>query len=78
MKQKLLDVIVKYQKKDIYLQKIHTVAISITNMAVADAYPDNENKEVIIKKYAPFTDYISEINNAQVDNGKYIDVVMPM
>ena len=47
-------------------------------MAVADAYPDNENKEVIIKKYAPFTDYISEINNAQVDNAKYIDVVMPM
>ena len=61
MKQKLLDVIVKYQKKYIYLQKIQTVAISVTNMAVAEAYPDNENKEVIIKKYAPFTDYISEI-----------------
>ena len=26
----------------------------------------------------PFTDCISEINNAQVDNAKYIDVVLPM
>ena len=25
-----------------------------------------------------FTDCISEINNAQVDNAKYIDIVMPM
>ena len=27
---------------------------------------------------APFTDCISEINNAQIDNAKNIDVVMPM
>ena len=25
-----------------------------------------------------FTDYISEINNTQIDNAKAIDVVMPM
>ena len=26
----------------------------------------------------PFTDCVSEINNTQVDNAKYIDVVMQM
>ena len=29
---------------------------------------DEEDKEVILKNYAPFTDCISEINNTQVDN----------
>ena len=39
---------------------------------------DKKNQGVISKKYASFTDYISEINNAQVDNGKYLHVVMPL
>ena len=26
----------------------------------------------------PFTNYIGRINNTQVDNAQYIDVVMPM
>ena len=30
------------------------------------------------RKFAPFTDCISEINKTQIDNAKYIDVVMPM
>ena len=36
------------------------------------------NKRVIFKNCAPFTDCISEINNTQIDNAKYIDVVMPV
>ena len=32
----------------------------------------------MFKNCAPFTDCISEINNTQIDNAKYIDVVMPM
>ena len=36
------------------------------------------NKQVIFKNCAPFTDCISEINNTQIDNAKYIDVVMPV
>ena len=36
------------------------------------------NKKVIFKNSASFTDCISEINNAQVNDAKYIDVVMPM
>ena len=33
---------------------------------------DEEDKEVILKNYAPFTDCISEINNTQVDNANRI------
>ena len=40
--------------------------------------PNNNNKEVLIKNCAVFTDYISEINNTQIDNAKDIDVVIPM
>ena len=39
---------------------------------------DERNKEVIFKNCAPFTDCISEINNTEVNNAKYVDVVMPM
>ena len=39
---------------------------------------DERNKGVIFKNCAPFTDCISEINNTQIDNAKYIDVAMPM
>ena len=39
---------------------------------------DEKNQGVTSKKYASFTDYISEINNAQVDNAKYLHVVMPL
>ena len=34
------------------------------------------NKVVIFKNCAPFTDCISEINNAQVENAKDLNVVM--
>ena len=39
---------------------------------------DERNKGVIFKNCAPFTDCISEINNTQIDNAKYIVVVMLM
>ena len=43
----------------------------------AVAVPNNR-KKIILKNCPPFTDSISEINNIQVDNAKYIDTVMPM
>ena len=52
--------------------------ISVNNTAVADADVNNTNKKVIFKNCAPFTNYISEINNTKVDNAKHIDNVMPM
>ena len=38
----------------------------------------NNKKNVIIENCPPFTDCINEINNTQIDNAKYIDIVMPM
>ena len=49
-------------------------AITVGNTAAAN----NVNKKVIFKNCAPFTNCISEINNTQIDNAKYIDIVMPM
>ena len=38
----------------------------------------NNNIEVVFKNCAPFTDYKCEINIAQLDDVKDIDVVIPM
>ena len=46
-----------------------------------DAAPqkaDVRNKKVTLKHYGPFTDCINKTNNIQVDNAKYLDVVMLM
>ena len=52
--------------------------ISANNTAAAGADANNANRKVIFKNCAPFTNCISEINNTQIDNDKYIDIVMPM
>ena len=39
---------------------------------------DERDKGVAFKNCAPFINCISEINNAQIDNAKDIDIVMPM
>ena len=53
-----------------------TIAVNTT--AAADADANNTNKKVIFKNCAPFTNFISESNNKQIDNAKDIDIVMPM
>ena len=52
--------------------------IDVNNTAVTDADANNTNKKVIFKNCAPFTNFISEINNTLIDNAKDIDIVMPM
>ena len=52
-------------------------AIVVPNTGTATA-PNNRNKEVAFKNCASFTDWISEINNTQIDNVKDIDVVTNM
>ena len=52
--------------------------ITVNNTAAAGADANNDNKKVIFKNCAPFTDCISKINNTDIDNAKYIDIVMPM
>ena len=52
--------------------------ITVNNTAAADADANNTNKKVILKSCAPFTNFISEINNTQVDNAKDLDIVLSM
>ena len=52
--------------------------ITVNNTAADGAAANNTNKKVIFKNCAPFTNCISEINNTQIDNAEYIDIVMPM
>ena len=51
--------------------------ISINNTGTPAA-STNRNEKVIFKNCAPFTNCISKINNTQVDNAEYFDIVMPM
>ena len=52
--------------------------ITVDNNAAAGAAANNRNKKVIFKNCAPFTNCISKINNTQIDNAEYTDIVMPM
>ena len=52
--------------------------IGTITVAALAASGGNNNILVVLKKYAPFTNRISEINNTQIDHAKDINVVMPM
>ena len=52
--------------------------ITVNNTAAAGAAANNTNKKVILKSCAPFNNCISKINNTQIDNTEYNDIVMPM
>ena len=53
-------------------------AISADSTTDQDQDNNDANKKVIFKNCAPFTNYISRINNTQIDDASYIDVVMPI
>ena len=48
------------------------------NITVNNAAANNTNKKVIFKNCAPFTNCISKINNTQINNAEYIDIVITM
>ena len=52
--------------------------ITVNNTVAGGDAANNTNKKVIFKNCAPYTNCISKINNTQIDNAKYIDIVMPM
>ena len=52
--------------------------ITVNNTAAAGAAATNTNEKVIFKNCAPFTNCVSKISNAQIDDTEYIDIVMPM
>ena len=45
-------------------------------MSGKEANPNNDNKKVIFETCAPFTDFISEINDTQIDSAEDNDIVM--
>ena len=51
--------------------------ITVPNTGTA-ADANGRNKGVAFKNCAPFTDWIYEINNTQIDNAEDIDLVMNM
>ena len=44
--------------------------IAVNNTAADGAAANNTNKKVIFKNCAPFTNFISKINNTQIDNAE--------
>ena len=51
---------------------------SVNNTDATGADANNSNKKVIFKNCAPFTNCVSKINNTQIDNAEYIDIVTSM
>ena len=52
--------------------------ITVNNTAANGAAANNTNKIVIFKNCAPLTNCISKINNTQIDNVEYMDIVTLM
>ena len=52
--------------------------ITFNNTSAADSDANNTNEKVIFKRCAPFTNFISEIINTEVDNAKDTNIVMPV
>ena len=52
--------------------------ITVNNTAAEGAAANNTNKNLIFKSCAPFTKCVSKINDTQIDDAEYIDIVMPM
>ena len=61
--------------KDAYILVKGT--ITVASVPPPASNPNNNDKEVVFKNCAPFTDCISGTNNTQIDNPKDIYVVMP-
>ena len=48
----------------------------VNNIAAEGAAANNAAKKLIFKNCAPFTNCKSKINNTQIDNPEYIDIVI--
>ena len=57
-------------------EDIHDKGIITVPNTGKGAAPDNRNKQLIFKNVARFTNWISEINNSQVNDAHGVDVVM--
>ena len=64
--------VLNYIEHSLVLISTITGCISISaftaNRGAETVAVNNTNKKVIFKNFAPFTDYITEINNTQIDD----------
>ena len=63
---------------DAYILVKGKITITEAGDDAAARQADERDKGVALKNCTPLTNWISEINNTQIDNAKYIDIVMPM
>ena len=63
---------------DSYILKKGTITITGAGDDAAARRADERNKGVTFKNCAPFTKWISRINNTDIDNAHDIDIIMPM
>ena len=63
---------------DAYILLSGTIIISERRAIRAARQGDERNKGTIFKDCTSFTDFLSQINNTQVDNAIDIDVVIPI
>ena len=63
-----------FYSSDAYILAKGNITVNIT--AADGTTANNTDKKVIFKNCAPFTSCISKINNEQIDNTEYIDIVM--
>lgn len=66
-----------YDYSDAYILLKGTIIIIGARADAAAQRADQNNKQVKFEKYAPFTNCIIQINNTQVENTEYLDVVIP-
>ena len=66
-----------YDYSGVYILLKGTIIIIGVRADAAVQRADQSNKRATFEKYAPFTNCFIQINNIQVENGEYLDVVMP-
>ena len=67
-----------YNYSDLYILVKGRMTITGAGADAAARQPDERDKGVIFKNYAPFINCKSERNNTEIDNAKDIDLVMSM
>ena len=67
-----------FDYSDAYILVSETITIIGAGADDVAKQLDGKNKGAILKNCARFNNCISEINNTQIDNAKYLNVVMPI
>ena len=54
------------------------ITITGEGKSVGARQPDERNRRVMFTNFIPFTNFLSKIDNTQIDNGEGLDLVLPM